>query len=51
MSGSHSTAQQLLAVPRRSTSAAIACRRSFHQQSGRVPITFMPSTIQRTDPR
>src|SRR6185437_15155186 len=32
----------------RSTSSTIARRRSFHQPSGRVPITFMPSTIHRT---
>jgi hypothetical protein len=31
-----------------STSRAIAASRSFHHRSGRVPITFMASTIQRT---
>ena len=34
-----------------STNAIIAAPRSFHQPSGRVPITFMPSTIQRTPHR
>src|SRR3954465_10348267 len=33
-----------------STSAAIARGRSFHQPSGRLPITFMPSTIHRARP-
>jgi hypothetical protein len=28
----------------------MARRRSFHQPSGRVPITFIASTINRTTP-
>jgi hypothetical protein len=44
------TSSPLLAAHRSSTStnATIAACRSRHHASGRVPITFIPSTTQRT---